>query len=139
MQSTSASNPNDCPQHHLYEYAVVQFVPDIERGEFVNIGLVMMCKRRRWLRTRFHVDAHKISVLNPNADLELLQQQILGFKRVSDGDIDEGGAIATLEPHERFRWLTAVRSACLQTSRPHAGHTSNLEATFCRLFSALVE
>lgn len=37
------------PEMHLYEYAVVRYMPRVEREEFVNVGLVMMCKRRRWI------------------------------------------------------------------------------------------
>ena len=139
MPSMPANSSNDCPQQYLYEYAVVQFVPDIERGEFINIGLVMMCKKQRWLRTKFSVNSGKVSAICPDVDLDLLQQQIVGFERVGAGDSMNGGSIAALEPHERFRWLTAVRSACLQTSRPHAGHTSNLDNTFSRLFASLVQ
>lgn len=47
-------------------------------------------------------------------------------------------ALSAPSPHERFRWLTAVRSACIQTSRPHPGHTADLDATFARLFDELV-
>lgn len=122
----------------LYEYAIVQFMPDIERGEFVNIGLVMMCKRRRWIKACFHINAERILAFCPEAELDALKSQILGFERVANGDKTTGGAIAELEPHERFRWLTAVRSACLQTSRPHAGLTPDLESTFAHLFRTLV-
>lgn len=123
---------------HLYEYAVVRFVPDIEREEFVNIGLVMMCKRRRWLCVRFSIDEERIKALHPDVDIQSLKSQIKGFERVSCADTANGGSIATLEAHERFRWLTAVRSAGIQTSRPHCGLTPDLDNTFNQLFSRLV-
>ena len=49
-----------------------------------------------------------------------------------------GGVIAKLEVPERFRWLTAHRSSCIQTSRPHVGYSDNLEETLERLFEELV-
>lgn len=119
------------PQKHLYEYAVVRYVPRVERGEYVNIGLVMMCKRRRWLRVAFSVSRDKVLALCPDADLDLLGEQLDAFASVGKGD---ASAIGSLEAHERFRWLTAVRSACISTSRPHPGLCSDLDTTFDELF-----
>lgn len=124
------------PQN-LYEYAVIRFVPSIERGEFVNIGLVMMCKRRRWIRARFADNDARLQLLDSNIDTTAIHMQIDAFGRVADGKPD-AGPIALLEPHERFRWLTAVRSTCLQTSRPHPGFSENLDVTFSDLFARLV-
>lgn len=139
MPSKSAINCSEPALRHLYEYAVVQFMPSIERGEFVNIGLIMMCKKRRWIQCRFLVNRNRIAAFCPEVDFETLVTQITGFQRVVDGDTAQGGAIAALETHERFRWLTAVRSACLQTSRPHVGLTDHLDDTFNNLFRTLVE
>lgn len=139
MPSKCATNSTaDNTRPHLYEYAVVRFLPDIERGEFVNIGLVMMCKRRRWIKVDFSINADRIRAFSPGADIETLENQIAGFRRVTEGDTVSGGPIAALEAHERFRWLTAVRSAGLRTSRPHAGHTHSLDDTFQTLFTTLV-
>lgn len=133
MPSMPENSSSD--NRHLYEYAVVRFVPDVERGEFVNIGLVMMCKRRRWLKCAFHFDVSRIAALFPEADCEVLRAQAASFLAVAAGD---GSPIGSLEAHERFRWLTAVRSASLATSRPHPGHASDLDATFAALFARLV-
>lgn len=124
---------------HIYEYAVVRYVPHVERQEFINIGLILMCKRQGLVLTRFKIDPCRISALCPGTDVEILQQQITGFRRVASGDTDMGGAIAELPAHERFRWLTAVRSASLQTSRPHSGLSADLNDTFDRLFRDLVD
>lgn len=138
MQSKCADSCSaDTRPLHLYEYAVVQYIPSIERGEVINIGLIMMCKRRRWVKVRFDINEPRIYALCATADTDALRTQLTGFERVADGHPD-GGTIAALEPHERFRWLTAVRSACLQTSRPHAGLTPDLDTTFNSLFSNLV-
>ena len=120
---------------NLFEYAVVRNIPDIERGEFINVGLVMMCKRRRWLQCRMHIAADRIVALFPEADLELLGRQLDSFRKVSEGD---SSPIGSLEAHERFRWLTAVRSACISTSRPHPGVAEDLDSAFETLFNVLV-
>lgn len=127
MQSTPAQN--------LFEYAIVRFTPDIERGEFVNIGLIMMCKRRKWICCEFHLDKSKILALNKNADIDLLATQLQGFSAVAAG---KHSPIGQLPVHERFRWLTAMRSACIGTSRPHPGLCTDLEETFRNHFKTLV-
>lgn len=124
------------PGKHLYEYAVVRYVPRVEREEFVNVGLIMMCKRRRWLRVQLNIDRDKVRAIYAAADLDSAERQLQSFVEVAEG---RGLHTAGLETHERFRWLTAVRSACIATSRPHPGLCDNLEETFARLFSELVE
>lgn len=141
MQSRPENNlpqPAESQQPgHLYEYAVVRFVPRVERDEFVNVGLVMMCKRRRWIKAKIHLDPALMAVFAPEWDLRLLRSQLESFEAVASGNSDS--PMASAEVHERFRWLTAVRSACVATGRPHPGHTPDLDATFNRLFSELVE
>lgn len=124
------------PEMHLYEYAVVRYMPRVEREEFVNVGLIMMCKRRRWIRTRMLLDPNKAHALCPDADLAEVATQLEAFGRVAEGRCPQ---TADLEIHERFRWLTAVRSACITTSRPHPGLTPDLDTTFNRLFTELIE
>lgn len=121
---------------HLYEYAVVRYMPRVEREEFVNVGLVMMCKRRRWIRVGMKLDAAKIAALCPCTDMDNAAAQLDAFRIVAEG---KAPYTSGLEVHERFRWLTAVRSACVTTSRPHPGICQDLDGTFDRLFAELVE
>lgn len=124
------------PEKLLYEYAVVRYLPRVEREEFINVGLIMMCKRRRWIRAKFFTDTQRILALHPGAEVDTLTHQLEGFTAIVSGKVS--GVLSALEVHERFRWLTAVRSACIATSRPHPGLTSDLDATFQRLFEQLV-
>ena len=123
---------------HLYEYAVIRYVPRVEREEFINVGLIMMCKRRRWLRVELWIDERKMAVHDCELTCDELAQQLSAFTLIGEGR-REGGSIASLEAEERFRWLTAVKRACVQTSRPHPGITDNLDATFARLMEELVK
>ena len=122
----------------FYEYAVIRYVPRVEREEFINVGLIMMCKRRRWLRVELWIDERKMAVHDCELTRDELAQQLSAFTLIGEGQ-REGGSIASLEAEERFRWLTAVKSACVQTSRPHPGITDNLDATFARLMEELVK
>lgn len=123
---------------HLYEYAVIRFVPNVEREEFVNVGVIMMCKRQRWIKTLININKAKVEALtNGHCDFDLLAHQLELFTAVSSG-AKEASPIASTEAEERFRWLTAVKSSCLQTSRPHPGKTEDLDSTLQKLFESLV-
>lgn len=124
---------------NLYEYAVIRYVPRVERGEFVNVGLIMMCKRRRWLRVRVQVDESKIGVFNPPHTPAQIREALSLFC-MFDADMPDVGRHPALSwpVEERFRWLTAVKSACLATSRPHPGYAEDLDSEFDRLYAELV-
>lgn len=124
-------------ESHLYEYAVIRYLPRVEREEFINVGLVMMCKRHRWIRAAISLDSRRIGAFDSVLCRDELRHQLDGFLAVADGKPD-AGPVAAFPVEERFRWLTAVRSACIQTSRPHPGKTADLDATFDRLFAELV-
>lgn len=122
----------------LYEYAVIRLVPRVEREEFFNIGLVMFSKKERFIRVKFHLCPEKFRAMHSALDFTELEKNLESFRAVASGE-KSGGPIALLDIPERFRWLTAVRSAVIQTSRPHPGKTKDLEGTFERLFGELVK
>ncbi|HRZ97315.1 MAG TPA: DUF3037 domain-containing protein [Paludibacter sp.] len=122
---------------HLYEYAVIRVLPRVEREEFINIGIILFSKRAKYIRMLFHLDEQRLSLFSSELDVELLRDTILSFEKICDGSKD-GGEIAQLDIPERFRWLTAVRSSCIQTSRPHPGFSENLDRTLEKLFKELV-
>ena len=124
-------------ENHLYEYAVIRYVPHIEREEFINVGLVMLCKRKKWLRVRLYIIQVKLDAFMCGDNRAVLEKQLQLFSAIGEGN-PAFGKLATMEPEERFRWLTAVKSSCIQTSRPHPGLSSNLDATFEHLFSELI-
>jgi len=122
---------------HLYEYAVIRVVPRVEREEFVNAGVILFSKKLNFIKMLYAIDPKKINSLSEDFDLEQLELNLSAFKKISDGDKD-GGPIAQMDVPSRFRWLTAVRSSVIQTSRPHPGICADLEKTVSRLFSELV-
>ena len=124
-------------EQHLYDYAVIRVVPKVEREEFINIGLMMYCKRQKYLRIDYEIHTKKILLFSSEFDVEQLKINLESFKKICSGK-KEGGPIATFEIAERFRWLTAIKSSSIQTSRPHSGFSKNLDETFERLYSELV-
>ncbi|HCQ11770.1 DUF3037 domain-containing protein [Flavobacterium sp.] len=124
-------------EKHLYEYAVLRVVPKVEREEFINIGLLLFCKRQKYLRIEYRIFSDKIKSICSEFDQEQLKENLDSFVKIGSGKKD-GGPIATFDIAERFRWLTAVKSSSIQTSRPHSGFSSNLDETFEKLYSELV-
>lgn len=123
---------------NIYEYAVIRLVPKVEREEFFNIGLVMFSKKAKFIRVEFYLCPEKFQLMQSKLDYEDVVQNLTSFQKIAKGEKD-GGPIAMLEIPERFRWLTAVRSAVIQTSRPHPGKSDNLDKTFDKLFEELVK
>ncbi len=125
------------PVKHLYEYAVVRLVPILAREEFLNVGIVLFSKHAHYIRARIALNAERLRNQPCDADLEEVQSNLQAFERIAHGD-PGGGPIAALDIPSRFRWLTAVRSNAIQTSRPHPGMSEDLDATLERLFNELV-
>ena len=122
---------------HLYEYAVIRVVPRVEREEFLNIGIILFCKKSKFIKVLHHINDAKIEALSNEFDIEQLHCNIAALEKITNGTKD-GGPIAEMDIPSRFRWLTAIRSSAIQTSRPHPGLCEDLEKTIQRLFEELV-
>ena len=122
---------------HLFEYAVVRIVPRVEREEFLNVGVIVFCKKLKFLQCRFHIDHSRLAALSKELDVEALKGYLAGFENICAGK-KEGGPIARLEVPERFRWLTATRSTIVQVSKVHPGFCANMEEAADKLFHQLV-
>ncbi len=121
----------------VYEYAIIRVVPKVEREEFINVGLILFCKRKRYLRFAYVIHEQKIKSLCSEFDLEQVQENLESFVKICDG-AKNGGPIAQLEVDERFRWITAIKSSSIQSSRPHPGLSADLDATFEQLYNDFV-
>jgi hypothetical protein len=125
------------PVQHLYEYAVVRLVPVLAREEFINVGIVFFCKHARFIKARIALNEARLLSLPSDIDLDEVRANLHAFTLIAHGD-PAGGPIAALDVASRFRWLTAVRSSAIQTSRPHPGLCTDLDGTVDRLFAELV-
>ncbi|MCD7899113.1 MAG: DUF3037 domain-containing protein [Bacteroides sp.] len=125
------------PERHLYEYAVIRFLPKVEREEFINVGVIVFSKGCNYLKAIYFLHKEKINLFSTELEITSLEIALKEFNRICLGEI-EGGPIALMDVPERFRWLTAVRSTSLQTSRPHSGFSFDLDATLTNLFEELV-
>ncbi|MEG0917608.1 MAG: DUF3037 domain-containing protein [Myroides sp.] len=121
----------------VYEYAVIRVVPKVEREEFINIGLILFSKRKRYIKFDYQIPEEKIRSFCNEFDLNQLKENLESFAKICLGAKD-GGPIAALEADEKFRWITAVKSSSIQSSRPHPGLSADLDATFDKLYKELV-
>lgn len=122
---------------HLYEYAVIRFVPKVEREEFINVGVILFSKQANYIRLLYKIDERKMNLFPSEIDFDLFKKTLESFDKISKGE-KEAGVIAQMDVAERFRWITAVRSSCVQTSRPHSGFSTDLNKTAQQLFDELV-
>ena len=124
-------------EKNLYEYAVIRVVPKVEREEFLNVGIILFCKRAKFIKMLYTVNEAKLVLFSEDFDLEQLELNLSSFQKIAHGG-KAGGPIGECDIASRFRWLTAIRSSAIQTSRPHTGLCTDLEATVQHLFNELV-
>jgi hypothetical protein len=126
----------DAPRE-LFQYALLRVVPDLERGEALNAGVVLFCRRRGFLGLRVGLDERRLAALAPGADAAAIARRLEDLRRIAAGD-ETAGQVARLEPSERFGWLTAPASTVVQPSAVHTGLCDDPAAMLDRLFGRLV-
>ena len=125
-------------EQHLYEYAVIRLVPLVEREEFINVGVIVYSKAAAYLDCKYHLDENRISCLQvADLDLKEIRAHLDSFVAIAKGQ-QTAHPVSLLDMASRFRWLTAVRSTVVQTSRIHPGQSLSLPDTFDRLFTQMV-
>lgn len=122
---------------HLFEYAVIRFVPRVEREEFLNVGVILYCKDQKFLQAMFTLEEERLRAFTVDPDLHELREYFSIFEQICKGG-REGGPIGKLDLASRFRWLTATRSTIVQTSKVHPGLCDNALETLHRLHLQLV-
>ncbi len=125
-------------QSKLYEYAVIRIVPRVEREEFINAGIIVFCKKEKYLSCKVELNEEKLLSLYADADIEFIRQNLQAFENIALGKKSDS-EIGTLETPERFRWLTATRSTVIQASKVHPGLCFNEDETLQKLFQQYVE
>lgn len=123
--------------NHLFEYAVIRVVPRVEREEFLNVGVVLYCRQLKFLRMMYALDEARLRAFCSTLDIPELQTYLAAFEKICSGEKD-GGPIAKLDVASRFRWLTAMRSTVVQTSRVHPGLSGDPQGALTRLYEQLV-
>ena len=125
------------PEPDAYQYALWRLVPDLQRGEALNVGVILYCRRRRFLEARVHVDAARLAAVAPGLDAQAVTDHLDGLVRVAAG-APGAGDVAGAPQSERFHWLVAPASTIVQPGPVHTGVGDDPAALLDRLFARLV-
>ena len=125
------------PATSSYDYAIIRVVPRVERGECINIGVILFCRTQRFLDLLIHLDQQRVSTFAPTLDLSQIEQQIEALMRICRGGYGSG-PIGQLSQAERFHWLVSPRSTIIQTSPVHCGTCTDPASTLQSLLQKLV-
>jgi hypothetical protein len=125
--------PEPCP----FDYAVIRVVPRVERGEFVNAGVIVSCPSRGYLKARVELDAERLAALDPAFDRETVERHLAAILRICEGG-EQAGPIGLLPQRARFHWLVAPRSTIIQTSPVHTGFCEDGDRMLEHLFGTMV-
>lgn len=121
-----------------YDYALIRVVPSVERGECLNVGVVLFCQTRRFLGASIHLDRGRLLALAPQIDLELVERHLAFIPLLCKGG-KAAGRLGELSLSERFHWLVSPRSTIIQPSPPHSGLCSDPEEVLRHLSRTMVE
>jgi hypothetical protein len=121
----------------LFQYALLRVVPRVERGEFINAGVVLYCQDAGFLDARVHLDPERLRALGPNLDPEAIRAHLEVARLVCEGG-PEAGAVGLLPPGQRFGWLVAPRSTVVQPSPVHTGFADDPEEAIEHLLRVMV-
>src|SRR3954471_2894143 len=125
------------PSAEEFQYALLRVVPRLERGEAMNAGVVLFCRRKSFLAARVRLDRARLAALDPDADGDAIERHLESLSRIAAGEGD-AGPVAALPQSERFSWLVAPSSTIVQPSPVHTGFCEDPEAMLARLFDELV-
>lgn len=122
------------PETVPFEYAIIQVVPYVERGETINAGVILLCRARKFLQARVELDKQRLLALAPGSDLPAIQAQLDTIVDMCAGH----GPLGHLSHVERFRWLVSPRSTSIQVSPVHCGLCHDPAATLDHLVDTMV-
>jgi Protein of unknown function (DUF3037) len=125
------------PSTKIYEYAILRLVPRVERGEYINLGVVLYCKHHKTLGFISSLNPSRTQALFADIDIKEIEMHLLAFDKICRATADSG-PIGQLDQASRFRWLTAKRSTCLQTSEVHTGYCTDPKQALQKIFNEMV-
>ena len=120
-----------------YDYAVIRVVPRVERGEFVNAGIILSCDVERILLASIELDEKALLAIDSRVELDLVRSALQSIPAICAGG-EAAGDIGKLSARERFHWLVAPRSTIVQTSPVHTGQCAEPHAALDHLMQTMV-
>jgi len=120
-----------------FDYAVLRVVPQVEREEFLNVGVILFCRPCPFLGVKIHLDVPRLLALAPQADVPAIQAHLDFISHLVQGD-PQADSLGELSPPERFHWLTSPRSTTIQVSPVHPGLCHDPQVALDDLYARLV-
>lgn len=124
-------------EKHLFEYAVIRVMPRVEREEFLNAGVILYCKKHKFLQAIITLNEDRLRAFSPETDISEVKTYLEAFKCIAEGG-RQAGPIGQLDLASRFRWLTATRSTVVQAGKVHPGFCDDPAKALVRLHEQLV-
>ena len=125
------------PPRNAFQYAIVRVLPSVERGECLNVGIVLLCRPRRFLGARIELDERRLAAFSPELDPATIRPHLDAIERIAAGDVT-AGPIARLGQAERFHWLVSPSSTIIQPSDVHSGLCDDPQSELDHLVATLV-
>jgi hypothetical protein len=125
------------PADVTYDYSIIRIVPRVDRGEQINVGVILSVADSEFLDARIELDETLLRSLDPAVDIAAVRAQLDLILAICGGG-PEAGPIGTLPARGRFRWLVSPRSTMVQPSAVHTGRTSDPAACLERLMDRVV-
>lgn len=125
------------PDKIIYEYAIIRILPKVEREEFINVGVILYARRKKYLGIQYHLDKNRLIAFSKDMDIDKIEKYLKAWELVCRGGLS-GGPIGGLEQHVRYRWLTASRSSIIQSSATHPGLCEDPEKMLADIFERYV-
>lgn len=125
------------PARSAFDWTVMRIVPRVERGEAINVGVILYCGSARFLGARIALDRARLLALDPTIDVEEVERALAVITPICAGD-SEGGLVARMPPAERFQWLAAPRSTITQPGPIHTGICDDPQAMLDDIFAKMV-
>lgn len=122
---------------NVYDYAIVRVVPRVEREEFINAGVILSCQKGGFLQAAIALDEERLLAMDPHVDIDTVRRHLHAIVAICAGDAG-CGPIAQLPFRQRFHWLTARRSAIIQTSPAHTGRCTDAAAALEHIMDRMV-
>jgi len=123
---------------NAFQYSIIRVLPRVERGESLNVGVVLLCRPARFLGARIALDEGRLAAFAPNLDPASIRPHLDAIERIAAGD-ETAGPIARLGQAERFHWLVSPSSTIIQPSEVHTGLCGAPEQELDKLFAQLVD
>ncbi len=124
--------------NYFYDYVIIRVVPKVEREEFMNVGVILSCKEKKFLEARIDLNEDRLKLFNDEIDIEIVKNHLTAIEAIALGE-ESAGEIGRLSLMERFHWLSSPKSTIIQTSPVHSGYCANPSETLEHLVNLMVK